>query len=242
VRQLYHAGARSASRRDHRAAAVAASLFAGASAILEATDIAEVAMKKKQIFLTGVAGAFAPQILRWYSQASVDLDNDPVQLAGRAFITVLFLGLAGYITVLWDVRNLKEAFFIGLGVPSIILSAGSDLGSLAKPAPAQAQVITENAYLVVSAKNDKGENIAPIRVTATDEQGKVIYLGRKGEALLPAGRYTIAVSASGYEVEINNISLAAKQTAKLEVTLKEKSLADRFIQGIQRPFEQRPPN
>jgi hypothetical protein len=199
-------------------------------------------MKKKRIFLTGVAGAFAPQILRWYSQASVDLDNDPVQLAGRAFITLLFLGLAGYITVLWDVRNLKEAFFIGLGVPSIILSAGSDLGSLAKPAPAQAQIVTENAYLVVSARNDKGENIAPIRVMATDEQGKVIYLGRKGDALLPAGRYTIAVSASGYEVETKHVSLAAKQTVKLDVTLKEKSLADRFIQGIQRPFEQRPLN
>lgn len=196
-------------------------------------------MKKKQVFFTGVAGAFAPQILRWYSQASVDLDNDPVQLAGRIFITLLFLGLAGYITVLWDVRNLKEAFFIGLGVPSIILSAGSDLGSLAKPAPAQAQIVTENAYLVVSAKNEKGENIAPIRVMATDEQGKVIYLGRKGDALLPAGRYTIAVSAGGYEVETRHVSLAAKQTVKLDVTLKEKSLADRFIQGIQRPFEQR---
>lgn len=199
-------------------------------------------MKKKQIFLTGVAGAFAPQILRWYSQASVDLDNDPVQLAGRVFITSLFLGLAGYITLLWDVRSLKEAFFIGLGVPSIILSAGSDLGSLAKPGQAHAQVITDNAYLAVSAKNDKGENIAPLRVMATDEQGKVIYLGRKGEALLPAGRYAITVSSSGYETETRNISLAAKQTVKLEVTLKEKSLADRFIQGIQRPFEQRSPN
>jgi hypothetical protein len=77
---------------------------------------------------------------------------------------------------------------------------------------------------------------------ATDEQGKVIYLGRKGDALLPAGRYTIAVSASGYEVETKHVSLAAKQTVKLDVTLKEKSLADRFIQGIQRPFEQRPLN
>ena len=199
-------------------------------------------MKKKQIFFTGIAGAFAPQILRWYSQASVDLDNDPVQLAGRMFITLLFLGLAGYITLLWDVRSLKEAFFIGLGVPSIILSAGSDLGSLAKPAPAHAQVITDNAYLVVSARNEKGEEIASIRVMATDEQGKVIYLGRKGEALLPAGRYTIAVSASGYEVETMTVTLAAKQTAKLDVKLKEKSFAERFMQGIQRPFEQRPLN
>lgn len=199
-------------------------------------------MKKKQVFLTGVAGAFAPQILRWYSQASVDLDNDPVQFAGRAFITLLFLGLAGYITVLWDVRNLREAFFIGLGVPSIILSAGSDLGSLAKPAPVHAEIVTDNAYLVVSARNDKGEPITPIRVTATDAQGKVVYLGRKGEALLPPGRYAIAVSASGYEVETKQVSLAAKQTVKLDVTLKEKSVADRFIQGIQRPFEQRPMN
>src|SRR5215471_12477499 len=99
-------------------------------------------MTKWQVFLTGALGAFAPQILRWYSQSSFTIEADPVVLAGSIAITLLFLILAGFVTVIWEARSLKEAFLVGLAVPSIILSAGSDVRSLLKAKDAAAQVIT----------------------------------------------------------------------------------------------------
>ena len=198
-------------------------------------------MPKWPAFLTGALGAFAPQILRWYSQSSFTIEVDPVQLAGSITITLLFLILAGFVTVIWEARSLKEAFLVGLGVPSIILSAGPDVTSLLKAKGVHAQVITTEAHLVVAAKTAPGQDIAAITVTATDEAGKIVYFGSKSEALLPPGRYTISVSASGYESETKSVALASQQTVRLNVTLRRKSFVDRFIQGIQRPFEQRPP-
>lgn len=197
-------------------------------------------MSKWQAFVTGAVGAFAPQVLRWYVQSSFVIEYDPVQLVGHILITLLFLLLAGFVTMIWEVRNLKEAFVVGLGVPSIILSAGADVTSLLKAKGAHAQVITQAAHLVVSAKTALGDEIADLKVTATDEAGKVIYIGSKREALLPHGTYTITVSASSYESETRNITLAPQQTFRLDVTLRQKSLVDRFIQGLQRPFEQKP--
>ncbi len=71
-------------------------------------------MSRWQIFFTGAIGAFAPQILRWYSQGA-EIPRDPMILAGQLVITLLFIGLVGYVALIWKVRDLKEAFFVGLG-------------------------------------------------------------------------------------------------------------------------------
>src|SRR5712691_1381752 len=117
-------------------------------------------MPKWQAFLTGALGAFAPQILRWYNQSSFKIESDLAVLAGYIIITLLFLILAGFVTVIWEARSLKEAFLVGLGVPAIILSAGPDVTSLLKIKGAGAQVITKEAHLVIAAQTEQGQDIA----------------------------------------------------------------------------------
>lgn len=195
-------------------------------------------MTKMQIFWTGLGGAFAPQILRWYSQDTFDFANDldPVKIAGRIFVTALFLALAGYVTVIWDPRTLKEAFWIGLAVPSIILSAGSDLNDIAKAPHADAQEI---ATLSVQAKTETGNAISDITITATDQNGRV-YSVPRNDLHLPPGPYTVVVEASGYEPEEMKLTIEPGQPMHRElVTLRRQSPVQRFFQGFLEPFEKK---
>jgi hypothetical protein len=193
--------------------------------------------RKGQVFLTGAVGAFAPQILRWYSQG-LEIKPDPWEIAGRAVVTLLFLALAGYVALLWDVRNLKEGFLVGLGVPSIILSAGSDLTSLAKVGQAWGQPLPATGTLVVQARSEQGDSIADFRVLATDDMARTYAAGRQG-LLLPPGKYRVVVEAGGYHSVSRTLVVEPGRTTRLDVTLPALSAYERFFKGILRPFEQK---
>ena len=55
-------------------------------------------------------------------------------------------------------------------------------------------MIPQEAHLVVSAKTAHGDAIANRKVTATDEAGKIVYVGSNASRLLPPGTYVITVS------------------------------------------------
>lgn len=197
-------------------------------------------MTKRKVFWTGALGAFAPQILRWYSQVTdatvtIDLTNEAWRIAARVLVTALFLAVAGYVALIWDVRNLKEAFLVGLGIPSIILTAGSDLPSVIKALPASAQQV---GTLSLRAKTESGEIIPQIRVTATDQMGRS-HSSDQGESVLPPGAYTVVVQASGFEPVELRVTLEPGRTSRHEVTMRRKSPAQQFFEGIQEPFKRK---
>ncbi len=199
-------------------------------------------MSKSQIFFTGAIGAFAPQILRWYSQGA-EISKDPMILAGQLLITLLFIGLAGYVTLIWKVRDLKEAFFVGLGVPAIILSSGSDLGSIIKAPNAHAQEVSAVGHLLVRARSEDGTDLTRTSITVSDPRGakEARYSGSPNKSLtLAAGTYDVAVQAEGFEAqERKQVVVEPNKNTVIDVTLRRLSATERFFQGVTRPFEQR---
>lgn len=201
-------------------------------------------LSRPEVLLTGAVGAFAPQILRWYNQADVALEFDVWATVGHAGVVVLFLALAGYVTMLWGVRTLREAFLVGLAVPSIILGPGGDLAALAAPrkASAQMRVVPAPAHAVVRpavgtlevfVRGDDGTRITRFRAAVTDERSRT-YASDTGYLPLPAGRYRLSVSAAGYEPMVRHVVVAARQNSEINVTLHRLSAAQRLFRGAGR--------
>jgi hypothetical protein len=201
-------------------------------------------LTRSEILLTGAVGAFAPQILRWYNQADLDMGFDVWAAAGHAAVVALFLTLAGYITMVWGVRTLKEAFFVGLAVPAIILGPGTDLAKLAQPASAAAQVrspasrVSAVAHPALGAidlrvRGDDGSAIPRFHTVASDGRARS-YSAENGYLPLPAGRYRVVVSAAGYETAAQDVVVAPSQNAPVYVTLHRLSAAQRFLHGANR--------
>ncbi len=86
-----------------------------------------------QIFYTGAIGSIAPQILDWYAKG-ISLPGMSTQTLGAAFVTLAFMGLAGYIAVIWGEKNLMKVFYIGISAPAIILSSANNI-TFEKPVP-----------------------------------------------------------------------------------------------------------
>lgn len=218
----------------------------GASAIAadSRAGLRRPVLTRQEVLVTGAIGAFAPQILRWYNQADFTLEFDAWATAGHAGVVVLFLALAGYVTMLWGVRTLKEAFLVGLAVPSIILGPGGDLASLAAPARANAQVRAVPprtaadarpavGTIEVFARAADGSAITRFRTVATDGHSRT-YSADNGYLPLPAGRYRISVSAAGYEPIERRVVVAARQSAEINVTLHRLSPVQRIFNGAGR--------
>jgi Carboxypeptidase regulatory-like domain len=217
----------------------------GAAAIAtdSRTGLRRPVLTRHEVLVTGAIGAFAPQILRWYNQADFTLDFDAWAAVGHAGVVVLFLALAGYVTMLWGVRTLKEAFLVGLAVPSIILGPGGDLASLAAPRKADAQVRavpsrTADARppvgtIEVFVRAEDGSAITRFRTVATDGRSRT-YSADNGYLPLPAGRYRLSVSAAGYEPDERRVVVAARQSAEINVTLHRLSPAQRIFNGAGR--------
>ena len=201
-------------------------------------------LSRRDILFTGAVGAFAPQILRWYTQADFGSDFDAWATAGHAGVVALFLGLAGYITMVWGVRTLKEAFFVGLAVPAIILGPGTDLAKLAQPGRADAQArqhisrdSTPTRFAVgavaLHVRADDGSAISHFRAVAIDGREQS-YSAESGYLPLPAGRYRLSVSATGYETAERQVAVPANESTSVDITLQRLSPAQRFLRGANR--------
>ena len=184
----------------------------------------------QQILVTGAIGAFAPQVLRWYTQPDLHVNRDPWGMAGYVGVMVLFLALAGYVTMLWGVRTLREAFLVGLAVPSIILGPGSDLASLAKPEKAHAQSHPAVGVIEIRAHSQDGKRVTRFRTIATDGSSST-YSTESGYLTLPAGRYRLSILAGGYETAEEDVTVAPRQHLPFNVTLHRLSPAQRVFQG-----------
>lgn len=195
---------------------------------------------RTQIFWTGSIGAISPQILRWYSQVAegtvtFDLSGEGWKFAARLLVTILFVALAGYVTLIWKVRNLKEAFLVGLAIPSIILSAGTDLRSVIEPRGAYSQDV---ATLKVEARTKDGDALKKVRIIAIDRARHTYSVG-SDELFLPPGNYVITVKASGFESQEFAISLDPGQKLQHRVVLLRESPAKQFLKGIYEPFKKK---
>jgi len=201
-------------------------------------------LSRRDILITGAVGAFAPQILRWYNQADFGSGFDAWATAGHAGVIVLFLGLAGYITMVWGVRTLKEAFFVGLAVPAIILGPGTDLAKLAQPGRADAQVSqhtsrgsTQTRFAIgavaLRVRADDGSALSRFRAVAIDEHDRS-YSADSRYLPLPAGHYRLLVSATGYETAERDVVVSANDSMSVDVTLHRLSAAQRFLRGANR--------
>jgi PEGA domain len=190
------------------------------------------ALCRREVFLTGIVGAFAPQILRWYVQAdSGGLRGswDWFEVSGRIAVIVLFLTVAGYVATLWDVKTLRQAFMVGLGVPSILLGPGADLAALGKVQRANAQA----AYAAGAVEVRATSNGAPVRSV------ELVAVGNGQQRIagasplpLPPGNYQIAIRARGYETAEREVSVQANRTTQLDVSLRPLSSSERFLKGV----------
>jgi len=198
------------------------------------------ALTRAEIVLAGAVGAFAPQILRWYAGSGFG-DLDPVVAAGHAVVVLLFLALAGYVTLLWGVRTLREAFLVGLAVPSIVLGPGGDLAALARPGGASAQMRVPPARVATDARPavgaldlrvraEDGGDIERFSAVATDGRSRT-YATESGYLPLPAGPYRLQVSAPGHETLERQVLVSPRQSTDVYVTLRRLSPAQRFLKG-----------
>jgi len=184
------------------------------------------------VFLTGIVGAFAPQILRWYVQAdSGGLRGswDWLEVMGRIAVIVLFLSVAGYVATLWDAKTLRQAFMVGLGVPSILLGPGADLAALGKVQKANAQA----AYAAGAVEVRATSNGAPVRSVELVAVGNGQHrIAGASPLSLPPGNYQIAIRARGYETAEREVSVQANSTTQLDVSLRPLSSNERFFKGV----------
>jgi PEGA domain len=189
------------------------------------------ALGRREVFLAGIVGAFAPQILRWYVQAdSGGLRGswDWLEVTGRIAVIVLFLSVAGYVATLWDVRTLRQAFMVGLGVPSILLGPGADLAALGKVQKANAQA----AYAAGAVEVRATSNGAPVRLVELVTVGSgQHHIAGASPLSLPPGHYRIAIRARGYETTEREVSVQANRTTQLDVSLRRLSSSERFLKG-----------
>jgi hypothetical protein len=153
---------------------------------------------------------------------------DWAEIAGRLVVSVLFLGVAGYLATLWEVRSLREAFMIGLGVPSIILGPGADLAALGRPQPARAQTAYSVGAVEVSATSD-GATIPHLQIEASRDGRR--YIGEGSRLTLTPGTYRLEIRASGYESEEREVTVTAHNTTRLDISLRPLSATQRFIKG-----------
>jgi hypothetical protein len=188
------------------------------------------------VFFAGIVGAFAPQILRWYVQVDSSALKGPwdwVEIAGRIAVSALFLVVAGYVATLWEVRSLREAFMIGLGVPSIILGPGADLAVLGKAQKAHAQTAYSVGVVEVRA-NSEGTVVPDVQIVASRDGRR--HIGEGGRLTLTPGTYRLEIRARGYEVEERQVAVAAHNTIRLDVSLRRLSATQRFIKGASDAF------
>lgn len=81
-----------------------------------------------KLFLIGMAGATAPEIIRLYN-IRTNLDK---LTWGYFVISFIFALLAGLLTYLTSATNMMNAFYIGISTPTLITSLtkkGSKIGS-----------------------------------------------------------------------------------------------------------------
>ena len=190
------------------------------------------ALGRREVFLTGIVGAFAPQILRWYVQADTGALRgswDWLEVTGRIAVIVLFLSVAGYVATLWDVKTLRQAFMVGLGVPSILLGPGADLAALSKVVKAHAQSTYASGAVEVRATSN-GEPVRPVELVAVGN-GQHPIAGAS-PLPLPPGNYQVAIQARGYETAERTVTVQANRTTQLDVSLRRLSSNERFLKGV----------
>jgi PEGA domain len=189
------------------------------------------ALCRSEVFLAGIVGAFAPQILRWYVQVDSGTLKGPwdwVETAGRLAVSTLFLVVAGYIAMLWEARSLREAFMIGLGVPSIILGPGADLASLGKAQKAHAQTAYAVGVVEVRAISE-GIVVPNVQIVASRDGRR--HFAEGSRLTLTPGTYRIEIHARGYEREEREVTVAAHNTTRVEIALRRLSATERFFKG-----------
>jgi carboxypeptidase family protein len=191
---------------------------------------------RREVFLAGIVGAFAPQALRWYvdvNSSALKGSWDWIEIGGRLAVSALFLVIAGYVATLWEVRSLREAFMIGLGVPAIILGPGADLAALGKAQPAHGQTAYSVGVVEVRATSE-GTSVPNVQIEASRDGRR--HIADAGRLTLTPGTYRLEIRAPGYELETRQVTVTADNTTRVDISLRPLSAAQRFIKGASDAF------
>jgi len=201
---------------------------------------------KRSAFTAAAIGSLAPQLLRWYSQGALSIPDDSLgKIVGWVFVTALFTLLAGYLgAYIFQETDMRKAFFVGVSVPSIILSGGPDLKTILTPGTASGQprVAQSTGTLEVRAKSSGGQPMTGVRISVTEPGGayEASSASNPADFSLPPGRYAVTIEASGYEAQTQKaVTVRPGDRTSLEVTLQKRSFLGDFLRGAQRPFEQK---
>ena len=199
---------------------------------------------RRGIFIAAAIGGFAPQILRWYSQGGIHLPGQTLaQILGWSVAAILFILLAGYIAAyVWGETDLRKAFFIGIGVPSIILSGGTDLIKSFTPGKAypQSREALPGTVLMTEVKG-QGGNILP-QATVTIRKSSGTYEAQSssnpGRFDLQPGTYSIVAESPGYQSHIQPDFQIRAGTNRFSTVLVKASFLEEFLRGMLKPFQQ----
>lgn len=200
---------------------------------------------KRQIFMAAAVGSFAPQILRWHSQGGISVPDETLaQMLGWLTVTTAFTLLAGYVASdIWGETDLRRAFFIGIGIPSIILSGGADLANSLTPAKAHGQTNGRQALGIVEVQVvDSGGSLVP-NATVSVKGPTQNFSQRPSTSAtfhVASGTYAVVAEAPGFQTQTKyGVTVQPRNRTAVRIVLPKRSFAQDFFRGVRRPFERR---
>src|SRR3990172_12570183 len=85
-------------------------------------------MKRLQIFLIGGFGCIAPNVIN-YASSSISGGAISGNIMGILLGGLIFFGVSGFLVLyILDARDIKDAFYKGVAVPTLIISLANGAG------------------------------------------------------------------------------------------------------------------
>jgi len=147
-------------------------------------------MSKTAPIIVGALGGITPNLVTLAGQLTAK--NAELPNATYLIGLLIFAGLGAAVAYIWQERNLKKAFYIGIGLPSLIQLNIANLGTTHQPHPVAISSIT--LYT----------NLAIVRVASAQESAKTTEtysLNRK--LVLPIPPLFSITKSQGIGISIN---------------------------------------
>ena len=222
-------------------------MLANDHVLLSTKAESEIPDSRIAIFMSAVLGSFAPQFLKWYSQAKIVLPDEKwSEFLGAMVAAGAFAVFAGCVAAfIWKENTSQRSFFIGLGLPYILWGALLDFQKAAVPKPTGAEVrqtIVQkqigkplgNLRIEVKRQTNVGlVALEEFRVEIKSAKSKQALKGPRTDPipLLP-GTYHLEAMAPGYFSQSSDVVIEAEKTTAVTVVLQKKSFADGFFDGF----------
>ncbi len=201
---------------------------------------------KHQVFLSAALGGVAPSLLKIALCLNGGSRPDPPLTPGYVVGLLLFAALGGTVALVWGERNLRKAFYLGVGLPSLVVAldfhlppaprddktaAGTKVGALYLfSPPAYADTLPASAAPVDADQTKQpSQRVTFEAASSTGAQLDLSYRGNRRLTLelhdVPKETEVVLRSADG---KITSTLLLARNGGKGRVSLKLPDFASKI--------------